>query len=66
VALKSSGSGVKRFEEGNRKGGNTQKTLRGNPETFSSQRFRIIGKVTNLERGGRLERVKPTFLLVIL
>jgi hypothetical protein len=40
--------------------------LRGNPETQVEQRFRITQKVENLERGGKLERVKPYFLLEIL
>lgn len=37
--------------------------MRGNPETQVLFRFRSNGKVANLGRGGRLERVKPIFLL---
>jgi hypothetical protein len=47
-------------------GGNTRRFPRGNPETSEPRRFGKTNKVVNLERGGRLERVKPGFLLAIL
>jgi hypothetical protein len=39
---------------------------RGDPEFLFRCRPGLFDKVGNLERGGRLERVKPTFSLVIL
>jgi hypothetical protein len=56
----------KRFKDKRQEGGNTGRSLRGNPEALESQRIRKTSKVTNLGRGGRLERVKPNFLLAIL
>jgi hypothetical protein len=44
-------------------GGNTGRSLRGNPETSLLQIFRNTEKVANLGRVGRLERGKPIFLL---
>jgi len=54
------------FRRWEKKGGNTRPTLRGNPETLRLRRIRNAEKVTNLGRGGGLERVKPTFPVVRL
>jgi hypothetical protein len=43
--------------------GNIGRPLRGNPEALTKRIFRDTGKVANLGRGGRLERVQPTFPL---
>jgi hypothetical protein len=65
AALRSSGNEASVQRRG-AVSGNTKRSRRGNPELLVEYRIRGVGKVKNLERGDRLERVKSISSLVTL